>query len=171
MSLKGKKAVKVCNFYVNNWHLLTMLFPYLNKNIDKKTGVVTILEDNLENYAENLIEKIILNNKDKEKIMDVNWDKTNIKDENFESYLKENIEKNNESIIIVNGNADYIENTNSAVYNLMNKKEIPSKSIKIINCFDISNDAINMNDILSKHERVLNTLGETKVEEFAGDNK
>ena len=84
MIIKEERIVRVCNFYVNNWHLLTMLFPYLNKNMDKKTRVVTVLENSLESYAETLIEKIILNNRDKEKIKNINWKEKSLEDESLE---------------------------------------------------------------------------------------
>lgn len=171
MSLKEKMAAKVCNFYVNNWHLLTILFPYLNKNLDEKTKIVTILEDNLEDYAQTLIEKIILNNQDKDKIMDINWRKTNIENKNFENYLTTNTKGNNELILIVNGQTDYIENANETIYDLINKKEMTNKTVKIINCFNVSNNSVNMSNILNNHETVLNTLGEIKVEEFTNSNK
>ena len=170
MKFKGKMAVKVCNFYVNNWHLLTILFSYLNKNINEKTNVITILEDDLENYAETLIEKIILNNKDKEKIIDINWRKTDVENEGFEDYFKSGITENNRVIIIVNGKVDYIESANGAIYNLIKKTGMYGKRIKIINCFDVSDENMNMGDVLNEHESVLNTSGEIKVEDFACNN-
>jgi len=166
MIFKENSTTKVCNFYVNNWHLLTTLFPYLNKNMSKNTQIITMLENNLETYAKTLVEKIILNNRDKEKILNVNWCQTEIEDENFTMNFKKYLQKNKELILIVNGSNEYIKYTNSIITNLIKKKEISIKNIKIINCFDISNEDINMTEILSDHKSVLNTVGEITVEEF-----
>ena len=167
MKTKETEGVKICNFHVSDFHLLTILFPYLNKQIKEGTKIVTVLEKDLIEYADNLAEKIILNNKDKEKILDLNWEKCNINlQEEFENYLRKNIIKKQETIFIINGTPDFISYANFLVTNFLKIKDIHLKNIKFVNCFNISNNDINMKAMLENYQQVLNTLGETKVEDF-----
>ena len=39
---------KICSFYVNEWHLVTMVLPYINKEINEKANITTILENDIE---------------------------------------------------------------------------------------------------------------------------
>ena len=33
------KIKKICSFYVSDWHLVTMLLPYINRQIDEKAKI------------------------------------------------------------------------------------------------------------------------------------
>ena len=54
MKKENKKIEKLCSFYVSNWHLVTMLLPYINKKIEKNTKIITILENNIEENIKKL---------------------------------------------------------------------------------------------------------------------
>ena len=36
MELLQPTIEKICSFYVSDWHLVTMLLPYVNKEINEK---------------------------------------------------------------------------------------------------------------------------------------
>ena len=36
MEKVSRKTTKLCSFYVSDWHLVTMLLPYLNEEINKE---------------------------------------------------------------------------------------------------------------------------------------
>ena len=44
MSVQQTKITKFCSFYVSDWHMVTMLLPYINKKMNEQTKIVTILE-------------------------------------------------------------------------------------------------------------------------------
>ena len=47
MEKVSRKTTKLCSFYVSDWHLVTMLLPYLNEEINKENKIVTLLETNI----------------------------------------------------------------------------------------------------------------------------
>ena len=69
MELVEKTIEKICSFYVSDWHLVTMLLPYINKEINEKANIITILEKDIEQNIKTLIDK--LNLKNKQKILNV----------------------------------------------------------------------------------------------------
>ena len=42
MEKVSRKTTKLCSFYVSDWHLVTMLLPYLNEEINKENKIVTL---------------------------------------------------------------------------------------------------------------------------------
>ena len=69
---------KVCGFYVSSVHLVTMLLPYLNKKIEEQIEIIPFLEFDLRKNVETILSKIVLNEKNKEQILDINWKNTKI---------------------------------------------------------------------------------------------
>ena len=60
---KGNQRIeRLCSFYVSDWHFATMLLPYLNCKIEKNAGVITILENNMEENIKILVKKLNLKN-------------------------------------------------------------------------------------------------------------
>ena len=75
MEILKNNIEKLCSFYVSDWHLVTMLLPYINKQINEKANIITILENDIEENIKTLIKR--LNLKNEEKILNLNWKKTN----------------------------------------------------------------------------------------------
>ena len=87
MEILKNNIEKICSFYVSDWHLVTMLLPYINKQINEKANIITILENDIEENIKTLIKR--LNLKNEEKILNLNWKKTNgIKYSEIERKLK-----------------------------------------------------------------------------------
>lgn len=163
MEILKNNIEKLCSFYVSDWHLVTMLLPYVNKQINEKANILTMLENDIEENIKTLIKK--LNLKNEEKILDLNWKKTNgIKYSLIQENMK-NIVKENVNIIFISGSKEYIENTNKNIekFLLTNKEKHKSLNIKIINCYEVSEFNFNMQEILSKHNKILNTSGEKEI--------
>ena len=159
MEYVGQRSIKkLCNFYVSDLHLSVMLLPYLIKQIDEDVEITTIFEDlKMQDFIE-IIEKI--NIKDKNKILDINW---TIQDKNRNNVIEKTIinglntkEKNT---IIIGGSKKFILENNNKISEILNKKQIDN-SIKIINCFNIEEVGIEMNNIVKQYDGVLNTSGE-----------
>ena len=155
---------KICGFYVSNVHLVTMILPFIKEQFQKEVKIETFLEENLGKYINKILFNLIINENNKQKILNINWENTKIeKYSNMEKYLEKNINKNKENIILITGNKNYINEIN----NILNKffEEKNNNNIKIINCYKASEFDDNIRDILDKHEFILNTSGIHRIEE------
>ena len=56
---KSNSIKKVCGFYVSSVHLVTMLLPYLSKQIKEQIEVIPFLEFNLRKNVELILSKIV----------------------------------------------------------------------------------------------------------------
>lgn len=143
---------KICSLYVSDWHLITMLIPYLKEKLEKGIKIETFFERSLKENINTLLKKIILNQENKDKITSINWNKTIICNEHIENKLM------NTSIAIVAGSDEYIKIINKII-------DKSKKNITIINCFEVSQYNENIKEILKNHKFILNTSGEKKIED------
>ena len=157
---------KLCSFYVSDWHLVTMLLPYLNKQINEKANIITILEKGIEENIKTLIKK--LNLKNEEKILNINWKSSNgIKYSELKEKMSKLEIKDKLNVVFINGSKNYIDLTNKNIEKFLkdNSKKYKEVNIKIINCFEVSEFNINMPEILHTHDRILNTSGEKEIQD------
>lgn len=169
MNIQKKNITKLCSFYVSDWHLVTMLLPYINRKINEEEKIVTVLENNISNNVEVLVQK--LNLKNEEKILNINWSNKNNNYSDFNNYIKEAAEKN--ITIIVNGTKEFIDEANKNIEKIIedNKENIEAINIKIINCYEIVEFNGSIVEILDKHDKILNTSGEREINEIFEDYK
>ena len=76
--------------------------------------------------------------------------------------------------IIVEGTKERIEIINNNIDRWMQKQDrkLQRKNIKIINCYEVTEFNDNLQEILDKHDKVLNTSGIHDIEEmYAGYTK
>ncbi len=170
MNMQKKNIMKLCSFYVSDWHLITMLLPYINKKINEETEIATILENNIKNNVETLVKK--LNLKNEQKILNINWsNKNESKQSNISKIIKNNIGKN--ILVIVNGNKEFIKNANENIDTYIEenieKIEKTNTTIKIVNCYEIVEFNGSIIEILDIHDKVLNTSGEKEINEVFED--
>ena len=161
---------KLCSFYVSDWHLVTMLLPYISKNIKEGTKIATILEKDIEENIYTLLER--LNLKEEEQIKKINWKNINEKKYTTVNKLMEgNLAQ--EELVIVNGSKDFIKRANENInkYIEKNKEKLNGKNIKIVDCYEIIEFNGNINDILDNHNKILNTSGEKEINEIFEDYK
>ncbi len=166
MSIENKSIMKLCSFYVSDWHLITMLLPYVNRKINEKEKIVTVLEADIKNNVETLVKRLNLRNE--QEILNIDWSKR----DNYLSInklLNDNIKEN--IIIIVNGTKEYIKEANKNIETIIekNKDKINQKNIKIINCYEIVEFNGSIVEILDNHDKILNTSGEKEINEVFED--
>ncbi|MCI8362207.1 MAG: hypothetical protein HFJ41_03600 [Clostridia bacterium] len=164
MSNQKNKISKLCSFYVSDWHLITMLLPYINKKINEEVEIATVLEKDIENNVKTLVEK--LNLKNERKILKINWKN---KSENIENIVKDEIGK--EILIIVNGSKDFIRKSNDQISNYLelNSNKFENTNIKIVDCYEIVEFNGSIIEILDEHDKILNTSGEKEINEVFED--
>jgi len=172
---ENSNVKKVCSFYVSNMHFATMILPWTNQQIEKKTKIITFFENNFTTNIELVLSKLIITEERKKELLDINWKNTNMKKYLYiEKMLKNQLNKSGENIIIVNVTEEYINILNSKIekYIEKNTKKLEKSEIKIINFYEVGNFNENIKEILDKHELIFNTSGEHKIEEiFEGYGK
>ena len=161
MSVQVNNITKLCSFYISDWHLVTMLLPYINRKVNEQAKIATILEKNIKENITTLIQKLNLKNKDN--ILSINWNKTNGENKIKIRKILKNSKEEKEIIIILNGNKDFIEKENIKIEQYINKEKITNKKIKIINCYEIIEFNGNVDEILRKNDKILNTSGEKEI--------
>ena len=170
MNMQKKNVLKLCSFYVSEWHLITMLLPYINKKVNEETKIATILENDIKDNVELLVQK--LNLKNEEKVLNIDWTK---KDSKKYSNISKIIEGNNENniLIIVNGNKEYIKEANENIQKYINKNkeklEKANINITIVDCYEIVEFNGSIVEILDNHDKILNTSGEKEITEVFTD--
>ena len=153
--------IKICNFYISEWHLTMMLLPYIKENINNNI-ITTFLEKNIEENVNILLSKINFKEEIKEKIKKINWkENRELNDINTSNLI--NSAKN--KLIIISGSMGYVNKINEK---LMQKN---LKNVKIVNCYKIDKNNKNIKDVLINHDKILNTSGEKEISEVFGEHK
>lgn len=142
MVTKDLKVTKMCLFCASEYHLEMILMPYLNKNLDK-TKFVILTEDNLEATVKVVLKKLNITDELKKKIWNLNWKNRSLNE------VSEFIDCN--TTLIINGKKDFIENINKEL------NENFQQSMKIINCFHVSEQDIDIEEISKEYSCILNT--------------
>ena len=158
----GNHTEKLCSFYVSEWHLVTMILPYINKELNEKANIITVLEKDIEENIKLLLSKLSLKNE--EKILEIDW-KANqkVKYLELDQKLKRVIKnQNNCNTIFVSGTKEYIDLVNQYIEKWIreNRENLKNNKIKIISCYEVSEFNSNIREILNSHDKVLNTSGE-----------
>ena len=170
MDIQEERVIKLCSFYVSDWHLVTMLLPYINRQINEETKVVTILENSIEENIKTLVSRLHLKNE--EKVLAINWNK---KDGNKYKEVEKLINGNigNNIFIIVNGNKEYIDNVDKNIKKYIeenkDKLEKTNTKMKIADCYEIVEFNGSITEILDEHDKILNTSGEKEINEVFED--
>ena len=168
MNSLNSNVKKICSFYVNDWHLTVMLLPYIKQEIENQKRIITFMEQNLEDNVTILLSKLNLQEDIKKQIKAIKWNtNTNLKYTEIEKTLKQG---KGETTILVSGKKDYIEKVNKSLEKY--EKNTKKQTIKIINCYEVSNFNKNIKEVLDSHDAILNTGGERPIEEvFEGYQK
>ena len=161
---------KICGFYISSMHLVAMILPYLKEQLIKGVNIETLFEYNLNENISTILSNLIIDEKEKQKILNINWNDTRIKKyADIEKKLKYLVENRKEIDIIISGNQKYINETNK----MLNKffKKYNYENINIINCYEVTEFDDNIRDILDNHRYILNTSGIHKIEDIFEDYK
>lgn len=154
---------RVCSFSVSNWHLVTMLTPYLNEAINQNEEIYTFFETNMEIIIREFLMKLTLNVDSKQKLYELNWKNSKgYKYSYIETVLKDMPDK--DITIIVAGQKEYIDKINEKLFKFIKKNKIKNK-IKIVSCYEVMQFNNNISEILKNNDKVLNTSGEKDIAE------
>lgn len=135
------KIKKMCSFYISNFHLLTILLPYINQKIENEESIELILQNNLNLSVNEYLNNVNIKCINKEKIRKIDWNEKN-------EFL------NNEEIdnVIIIGSKEFINMKNSEI----SKREIKVK--EIINFFNF-NEVKKIDNLNEMYDYVLSTKG------------
>lgn len=160
---------KICSIHANDLHFATIIFPFVQKELEKNTTIRTILEKDEGNNIEKVLENIGLNSEIKEEIRKIDWESSDIQKirRNFK-LLEEDIKNKKKIDVIVAGRNVFIQKVNQAidlwVKNNIEMLEESGIELSIINCFSFEENE-KIDPILDSHEYILKTVG---LEEIMG---
>ena len=141
---------KVCSFYISEFHLLTVVLPYINEKIIEQKEIAVILQKDINTNVKTYLKNVRNLNLNSEKLIEINWKKSN--KENINNSLK------GKDIIVI-GNKEYIDEVN-------NRLEDIDEICEILNCYKV-NEIERIDKILSEHDKILSTKGKKDVKKFS----
>ncbi len=169
MKNNQNQITKIVGFYVDDWHLTAMLLPHIHRTLQKGTKVLTILENGIYNNIKELLSKMNLNDETNNKILEINWTSAPIcKYQKIKEEILQKAKEVDNIQIIVKGTDEYIEIANENIEKVT--KEISGKEISIINCYE-TKEYKEIDNILDKHDRIINTSGIKQIEEIFTEYK
>ncbi len=124
---------KICSFYISEFHLLTILLPYINEKIIEQKEIAVVLQNDISKNVKTYLNNVRNLNLNKERIINIGWKKSQ----------KENISNIEGKDIIVIGDKKYIEEVNNNIDKQFNVCEI-------LNCYKVDDIVINKKHVKSK---------------------
>ena len=168
-NIMENNIIKICSFYVSDWHLTAMLLPFIEEEIEKKEKLCTIFQRNIEYNMKEILSRIKINERKKEEILNISWkNKSLLKYSEIKKFM-DKVTKNQRNItILIEGDKNRIEYVNSNIDKWIKKQEekITRKNIRIINCYEVTEYNENLHEILDKHDKILNTSGIHEITEM-----
>ncbi len=145
---------KICSFNVNEFHLVTMLMPYIYDLVNEEKKIITFFEKDLRNIYNKVSNINSLYWKNKDKLDEIDWNKTEI------SNLSKKFENNkNYNVLIVAGNKEFIERINRLVLNF-------HTNFTLVNCYEIDDFNENLESIVKEYGKMLSTKGIREIKEL-----
>lgn len=167
--MKENKVTKVCSFCMDEMHLAMMILPQINKLLDKEEKVETIFEKGIRENVEEILSKMNLKLETENKILEINYNSNNtFKFSKIEKQIEEITNKGQAVNIIISGSNRYIQIANEIIEKVV--KDLKQSKITIINCYKTSENE-EIEEILDKHDYVLNTSGIKQIEEVYREYK
>lgn len=154
---------KICGIYTSDLHFAMLIFPFIRKELENDTTIITVFEKNEEENIDKIIENIGLNSKTKEKMKQIDWNSSNIQKikSNF-NLMEETVKQNKKIDVIVCGRNVFIQKVNQVmdlwVKNNINILEKSTKGIDVINCFSFEANK-KIEKMLDMHDYLLKTEG------------
>lgn len=134
---------KVCSFFVSEYHLLTILLPYINEKTVENKKVELMLEKDMLEKTKLYLKKV--SEFESYKFLKLGWKKNKVE----ESFSKK------ANTVVVIGKEEYIKDVNEIL-------EKNAEIEEIINCYNIESLG-NLNEIVSMHDFVLKTTGKSEI--------
>lgn len=170
MRLEKINLKRTCSFYISEFHLSTLLLPYITERVRRNVQIETFIENSIEENIKKVIRGINIEEYIKKEIMKIDWN-----DFELTKYSKivDRIKVEDRDInIIVSGSKEYIENINIGINRLienLNAKGLRDKiNVTINNCYPVK-EVLSVKEILDKHDLLLNTSGEVVIDSVFQD--
>ena len=152
---KVNNKEKVCMFFASDYHFEMISIPYINKSLKNNKHVVVITENNLNQTIEEFLSKVNIKEEEKNNIRKIDWKND---DENKLNELKNLANEKRDTVVFIKGEENFISNINSKI------KDIDSdKSLKIVDCYDISEVQESVRKIVDGYSEILSTSGIEKL--------
>lgn len=164
-----REFLKICSFYVSDWHLTAMLLPYVEEAEERDEHLNTILEKNISYNMKEILTRVKMSDRKKENILRIGWEnKDIIKYGDIKKYLEKITKFENKITIIVEGHKEKIECIGKNIERWIKKseKKLKKKEIKVINCYEVTEFNNDLNEILDNHDKILNTSGIHEISEM-----
>ncbi len=152
--VENVEAQRYCSLYVNDMHLIVMLIPYIERELEKKEKIITILENDLDSEIDTIVKKVNLGREKKNKIKRINWKKNLLS--------KEQIGEIKGETILIKGSYEFIQSVNEV---------LKTEDNRVIDCYDIDTFEQNSRTILEQHNAILNTSGIRRISDMFQINK
>lgn len=134
-----------CAFYASDYHLEMIILPYINKKFNENKNVYVFTQNDLEDTINTLVEKVNIDNKIKNKVLDINW-----KNEDENKY--NNLINDKNAVVFIKGNEKYINKVNT---NLNQIKE--QNNLEVIDCYYLEEIGNKMPQIITEHSNIITT--------------
>ena len=153
MKNKLETEEKVCAFYASDYHFEMITLPYVYKNIENEKDIVILTENDLKDTVSNLISKMNFKEDRKKDILNLDWKNNDLS--KFRK-IKENMDNNINTVVLVKGNENYIRNANKNLEKWVEQKN----SLEIIDCYNIEEIGDKVDEIIGRYNKILKTSGE-----------
>ena len=119
-----KNFLKICSFYVSDWHLTAMLLPFVEEQVEKNENLHTIFQKNIVHNMKEILSRIKIKQSKKEEIINIGWKNKNLLKYNDVRKFMEKVTRNQKRVtIIVEGNKERIESINKNIEKWIQKQE------------------------------------------------
>ena len=143
----------MCSFFASDYHFEMITIPYIEKELDKNKKIVILTEEDLTPTVNVLLSRMNVNQKKKDKILNINWNNDNVKKiKEIEKNKKENM------VIFIKGKENYINETRNNL-----NMYLGNNNLECIDCYDINEIGNDLVRITKKYNQVLNTMGKSII--------
>ena len=143
---------KICGFNVNEFHLVTMIMPYIYEKIEEGKIVSTFFEKDVQDIYERILNVNEKFWKNRAKLDEIDWNKTEI------SNIAEKFNREAD-IVIVAGSKEFIERINCLAVNFHTK-------FTLVNCYEVDDFNKNLEEIVKEYDKILCTKGVRETKEL-----
>ena len=152
---KVNNKEKICLFFASDYHFEMISLPYINKSLKNNKNVIVITENDLNETIEEFLSKVNIKEEEKNNIRKIDWEND---DENKLKELKSLANEKKDTVVFIKGEENFISNINNKI------KDIDSdKSLKIVDCYDISEVQYSVRKIVNGYSEILSTSGIEKL--------
>lgn len=119
-----KEFLRICSFYVSDWHLTAMLFPYIEDAKERNEHLHTILQKNISYNMKEILTRVKISDRKKDELIKIGWENKNImKYSEIKKYMERAVKEGEKITLIIEGQKDRIEYINKNIDKWIKKSE------------------------------------------------